>query len=234
MGDRERDRASYERKGDGTQNQEGIFDRIEGAVQQKQNDHQTDRHHRRHSFLLRSELIVLTGPFHAIPIGKAHLLGQASLGLFHGTLEVTIPHAELDRNIAFVVFAIDNERTGLRRNRGHLLQGNARPIRSADQDITDRVDILSKLREKPDDKIEQPFPFIHLGHGLTPNGGLHHRINIRHLQPIARARLTIDLDQQIRLPHEAEDPQILYAFDLLHDTLDLAGLYLHGFQIGPE
>ena len=176
----------------------------------------------------------MTGPFHAIPIGKAHLLGQASLGLFHGTLEVAIPHTELDRNIALVVFAIDNERTGLRRDRSHLLQGNPRPIRGTDQDITDRIDILSKLREKPDDKIEQPFSFIDLGHGLTSDGSLHHSIDIRHSQPIARARLTIDLDQQIWLPYEAQDPQVFYAFDLLHDTLDLAGLYLHGFQIGPE
>ncbi len=55
-----------------------------------------------------------------------------------------------------------------------------------DQDITDRADILSKLREKPDDEIEHPFSFIHLGHGLTSDGGLHHGIHTRLLQPIAR------------------------------------------------
>src|SRR5580765_2089545 len=231
MGGHKRNRASYERKGDGTQHQEGILDRIEGAVQQEQDDDQTDRHHHRQSFLLIFELIVFTRPFHPIPIWKTHLLGQTRLRFFYGTLEVTIPHTELDRNIPLIVLAIDHEGAGLRRDRSHLLQGNARSIRGADQDITDRIDILPKLRKKPDDKIEQPFSFIYLRHSLASNGGLHHGIHIRHSQPIARPCLTIDLDQQVRLPQEAEDPKVLYAFDLLHDMLNLDSLRLHGFQI---
>src|ERR1043166_74492 len=115
------------------------------TVQEKRNDDQTDRHHLRQSCLLIFELIIFTSPFHAIPIRKAHLRGQASLGFIDGTLKVTIPYTELNRNIALVILPIDYESARLRRDGGHLLQGNARPIGGADQDITDRIDILPEL-----------------------------------------------------------------------------------------
>src|SRR6185503_7280722 len=200
----------------------------------KQNNDQTDRHHHHQSCLLILQLVIFTGPFHAIPIGKAYLLGETSLSLIDGALKVPIPHTELDRNITLVILAIDDECARLGRDGSHLLQGNARPIGGADQDVTNCVNILSKFWKKPDHEIEQPFSFIDLGHRLTSDGGLHHGIHIRHLESIACDRLTIDLDQQIRLPHETEYPQVPYAVDLPHDPLDLGRQQFHGFQIGSE
>src|ERR1043166_7117791 len=101
---------------------------MECTVQEKQNDDQTDRHHLRQSCLLIFELIIFTSPFHAIPIRKVHLRGQASLGFIDGTLKVTIPHTELNRNIALVILPIDYESARLRGDGGHLLHRPGSPL----------------------------------------------------------------------------------------------------------
>ncbi len=127
------------------------------------------------------------------------------MSLLHCALKVAIAHAELDGNIAFVVFSINNERAGLGFDRRHLFQRDPRAIRRIHQDIADRFGIPPKLGQKADHQIEESLTLEDLGHPLTSHRRLYDCIDVRDPKPIAGAGLPIHLDQQIGLSDQPED-----------------------------
>ncbi len=169
-----------------------------------------------------------------IPFGKLHPFGQQRLRLLYRALEIAVAHTELDRDVPLVVLAVDDVGPRLRRQRGQLLERNTGAVRRADQDVADGFHVLPILRQKPDDEVEQPLAFVHFGDRLAADRRLHDGVHVRHLEPVSGARFPINLDQEIRLPHEPEDPKILHAANLPHLLLDHNRRRFHGLQIGTE
>jgi len=200
-GEDERENTADQRKRHCDQHQQRVRQRVEGRVEEKQDDHQTHRHDHRQAFLFGRELIVLTGPFKPIPFRERNRLSHLGLGLLHRALQVAVADAELDRNIPFVVFPINDECAGLSSDRRHLFQGNPRTVRRIHQNIADGLGIPSKLGKKPNHQIEQALALVDLRHPLTAHRRLHHRIDVGHAQPVPGAGFPIHLDQQIGLSY---------------------------------
>ena len=153
---------------------------------------------------------------------------------FDRTLKIALTHAEFDRDIPFVVLTVNDEGPGLHGNGRELLEWNAGSIRRVDQNIADGVHILPILRQKPNDEIEEFFTFIHLRHRLASDSSLNHSIHVGDPQAIPSAGFAINLNQQIRLSNESENPQILHSGNGMHDRFNLGGFGFHKFEIRAE
>ena len=109
---------------------------------------------------------------------QGHLARQFCLRLLHRALQIAVPHAEFDGNVALVVFPVDDESAGLGGNRRQLFQRNPGVVRCADQDVPDRVHVLAELRQKADHEVEPPLPLEDPGDGLPTDGGLDHGVHV--------------------------------------------------------
>ena len=80
------------------------------------------------------------------------------------------------------------------------------------------------LRQPQDDVVEL-LPLDHLGEGPAADGHLDHRLDVGHVDPVAGAGSAVDLDLQVGLADDVEQPDVLDARDRLEDVDDpLAGL----------
>jgi len=118
--------------------------------------------------------------------------------------QVASSDAELDRNVPFVVLAIDDEGPGLGRDLRKLLQGDPRPIRRADLDFADRLEILAVLWQKAHDQIEPALAFKDLRDRLPADRRLHDRVYVRHEYPVPGAGVPVHFDQEIGLTKQFE------------------------------
>ncbi len=172
-------------------------------------------------------------PFGPKSFRQLDLLGDTLLRIRHGAFQIAAAHAEFDRNVPLVVLPVDDEGTGLFRNRRQLFDGNPRAVRRADQNAPDAVDVPPVFRQKPHDQIEPLLPFVHLRDGLPADRRLDDVVHVADLQPVPRALFAIDLDDQIRLPHEMKRPEVPDPRHILHHLFDLGRLHFQLLQIVP-
>lgn len=83
------------------------------------------------------QLVELAMPLDPVTRRELNLLYDASLRFQHGALQVAAPNAELDGNVPFIVFAIDNKGAGLFGDR--RLEWDARSFGSAHHDVPNGV-----------------------------------------------------------------------------------------------
>src|SRR4029077_9434110 len=105
-----------------------------------------------------------------------------------------------------------------------LLERDPGSLRRTDEDIANRIRVPTILELESDDEIEPLFSFIYLRDSLATDGRLHHAVDVAHPESIARARLTIDLDHEIRLAEQMEHAQVFHSGHLLPHLLDLGRL----------
>ena len=79
--------------------------------------------------------------------------------------------------------------------------------------------------------VEARLALLHLGDGVGADGGLDRVLNVGNVDAPARGGVAVDGEVQVGLADDAEDAQILDAFDRGHLRLDLFGLVLQRAQI---
>src|SRR4029077_169843 len=91
--------------------------------------------------------------------GQRHLFSDLALSLEHHAAEVPVAHAEFDRDIALLVFAIDKGRPRDQAYLGHVGERDgddpdAARVSRPDRDVPDRVEALTVLRRQSNDDRE--------------------------------------------------------------------------------
>src|SRR5439155_6271843 len=103
---------------------------------------------------------VLTDPFEPRARGELDLRRDLVLRFADRTAEIAFAHRELDRQIAFLLFAVDIGRARHQVDRGDLAQGNLRDRAAlpgnADAQVLDRLRALAVFGRKPNDDREMP------------------------------------------------------------------------------
>src|SRR5262249_54206116 len=158
--------------------QEGITQIAEGAIEEKENQHQTDRHHDLQPAHRLLQLLKLSSPFITISLWQAHVSLELGLRFGDGALQVTATDPELDRDVAAVIFAVDKRGARLLDNVRHLSERYIGSIGRGHWDIANGVDTVAGPWQEAHDHIEAPFAVQNLGHGLPTNGRLHSAVDI--------------------------------------------------------
>src|SRR4030095_14637936 len=103
----------------------------------------------------------------------------------------------------------------------HLPEGNIATIRSADRDVTNRLNGAAVLRQKAHHNVKTPVPFQHLGRRLPTDGRQYGAIDIARQHAITGGQLTIGANEQVRLAERAKDTEVGHTRDRAHDLLTL-------------
>ena len=102
----------------------------------------------------------LADPFQAVAAGQSDLVGDLLLRLEHRAAEIAAAHAELDRDVALLVLAIDEGRAGdqldlrPRRSAGSARRRCRSGSVRADGDAADGVEALAVFRREAHDDRE--------------------------------------------------------------------------------
>src|SRR5262249_4972856 len=124
------------------------------AVEQEENDYQTHRNDDFQAFDRSLKFLEFSRPFVVIALWEFDLLREFLLRFGDRALQIAPADAELDRNVARVIFAVDKGRAGLFDDLRNLLQWDAPAIRSAYGNARNGVDVLAILRQEPDDDVK--------------------------------------------------------------------------------
>src|SRR3989442_6924633 len=233
-GQNQRQHASDQRKRDRGQNQESVAEGVERHIQQEQDHEQTHRHDDGQAPLFILKLIIL--PCDLVPQAWRHrnFLLDARQRFADRPFQVASSDAELDRNVPFVVLAINDEGPGLGRDLRKLLQGDPRPIRRADLDLADRLKILAVLGQKAHDQVEPPLAFQDLRDGLSSDRRLHDRVHIPHQHTLASAGVPLHFDHGLGLTKQFEHAQVFDAGDGFYLPLNLKRRTLELREVSAE
>src|SRR5262249_7721620 len=229
-GEQERENAADHRHRNDRDAEKGVGQRGEIDVQQYANeqDRQGDDHLEPRDCVL--QVAKLAGPFQSVAWRQLHLLGNLALGVDHGAAKIAAANAELDRDVALLLFAIDEGRTGYQVDGRDLTQRYLRDlVRSwvlhRDGQTADRLYVLPVLRSQSNDQREVPVAalLVEVTCRLPADGGLHRRIDVAGRQPIARGSLSVDIDAERGLAQRGEHREINHAAHLAHRVFDLLG-----------
>ena len=131
----QREDAADQRHRDGAAGEQRVAQRAEADEQQQQDQRDGDRHGDRQPLHARSCRLP-NSPTHSSAVAARHLdlLGDPLLGLQDGAAEVAAAHAELDRDVALLLLAVDVGGAGHELHVGdlgqrHLGDAAARPAR---------------------------------------------------------------------------------------------------------
>ena len=144
------------------------------------------------------------------------------LRLLHRTRQVAAAHAELDRDIAFLMLAVDEGRARDQPDIGDRRQrhGNGRApgrVGGVHDNMPDGVQAVAVLRRQPHDDgiIAVAARLIQIARGLAADRRLDHRIDVAGGQPEARGPRPVDPDLDGGLAQRIEHRQIGDARHLL-------------------
>ena len=95
---------------------------------------------------------------------------------------------------------------------GQLLQRNSRPglaVRTGrvDRDPADDFGIVALVLGQPEHDVEELLPLDHLRERLAADRHLHHRLDVGHVDPVAGALVPVDLDLEVGLADDVEQPR---------------------------
>ena len=93
-------------------------------VQQQADQHDAERHDDGEPLQRFLQIAELADPFQAVAAGQLHLLGHLPLRLQHRAAQVAAAHAELDRDVALLLLAIDEGGARDQAHVGHVGQRN--------------------------------------------------------------------------------------------------------------
>ena len=107
----------------GDQVQECPLHRVEGAVDDHENQKNRERHNYSEPCLGPPLAFIFAFPFYGIPVGQLHLLVHFFYGLFDGTSQIAPADAIFDRDISTVPLTEDLGRAVPRRHFAELGEG---------------------------------------------------------------------------------------------------------------
>ena len=97
-----------------------------------------------------------------------------------------------------------------------LLERNSRPrlaVRAGriDRDPADDSGIVALAFGKPKHDVEELFALDHLRERPAADGDLHDGLDVRHVDPVAGALVAVDLDLEVGLADDVEQPRVVDA-----------------------
>src|SRR6266540_2403319 len=126
MGHQQGQDAANQRQRYGPQQQGRIAEIPKCPVEEKEDDHQAYWDHDGQALHRLLQLLELASPGVAIPLWQTYLLGNFCFSLRNRALQVTATHAELDRDVAHVIFVIDKRGARLLDDLRHLFKRHVR------------------------------------------------------------------------------------------------------------
>src|SRR5262249_28944673 len=147
------------------------------------------------------QIAELADPLEPVAGWQLHFLGNLLLGLEHRAAEIAAPHREFDRQIAFLLLAIDERGAGYDIDPRHLAQGNlddagTTGILRPDRDVANGFQALAVFGRKPHTHVEVAVAaiFVEIARCLAADRGLHRRVDIARRQPVPRRLGAVDVD----------------------------------------
>ncbi|OIQ81495.1 hypothetical protein GALL_367400 [mine drainage metagenome] len=191
-----------------------------------------------HGFLQIAEL---ADPFQAIAPRDLHLFLDLALGFLHGAPKIASAHAELDRNIALLLFAVDERSARDQPDFCHIAQRNldhavSTRVGRPDGNAPDRIQVLAIFRCQTNDdgKMAVTAILVEFAGRLPAYRGLHGRVDVPGGESVARRTGTVDIDAHRRLAQRVENRQVGDAPDPLHDMLDAGSGLFQFLQVAAE
>ena len=173
-------------------------------------------------------------PTHSIrnPGGNGTCSAIFVLRLLDGAAEVAVAHAEFDRQIALLLFAINIGGAGQQIDRRDVGQGNlhqarpapapkgrnsdraggalsrARGILHRDLEVSDVLQAFPELRREAHDNREMPVAvrLVQIAGRVAADRHFDGRVDVAGAQPVTRGALAIDVDLHGRLAERGERP----------------------------
>ena len=152
----------------------------------------------------------------------------------HGARQVATVDAELDPDVAGILFAINERRPILDPNVRELAQRQVLAVGGSDQQILDRLHVLSVGLLHADDEIELALALDHLGGHTTAKSGLDQRVYVADVQAVARDFGAVGCDRETRLAKFAHDHDVVDSLDVAENSFHLLGLGLERIQVSAE
>src|SRR5215470_15383830 len=146
------------------------------------------------------KLTVFAAPFQAVAGWQGSCdVGNGALAIFDGTLQVAAFNAELDADVAGIVFAVDEGGAVAlldvrERPDGDLLAGGG-----ADKQIANLLRAFAEFGLHPYDEIEEFLALDDLRCGLTSYGGLNDALDVGNIDAVACDFVAIHLDKKAGL-----------------------------------
>ncbi len=157
-----------------------------------------------------------------------HFLRNPALGLDYGAAKIAAANAELDRNVALLLLAVDEGRTRHQIDGRHLAQRYLCDligdwILYRDGQATNRLYALPVFRRQSNNQREVPVAplLIEIARSLSADGGLNGCIDVARGESITRGCLPIDVDTERRLPQRREYRKVGYTTYFAHRSFDL-------------
>src|SRR5262249_16344520 len=152
----------------------------------------------------------LADPFETRSRRQFYLCGDLVLRLLDGAAEVALAHRELDRQIAFLLLAIDVGGARHQIDRGDFADRNLRDAAAlpghTNAQILDRLRTLAIFRRQANDNREMPVAagLVEVAGGIAADCDLDGSVDIAGRKPIARGAGAVDVNLDGRLAERGE------------------------------
>ena len=178
--------------------------------------------------------LVFAAPVVGIAEGERDRIGHFLPCFLDGAGQVAVLDAELDADEARVVLAVDERGALVDPDVRELAERQVLAVRCRDQQVLDRVEVLTEWLLEPDDEVELALPLDHLRGRGPADRGFDQRIDVRDVQPVAGDQLTVRFDRQARLSELAHQGDAGDAGNGGQHFAHRFGLALERLQTGPE
>src|SRR5262249_51339267 len=142
--------------------------------------------------------------------------GDGSNGVLDRAPQIAAADAVLDRNVARVPLAIDLVGAVGNGDSAQLRQRHALAGRCGEPDAFNRIGRVAILGQVAHHQVVASFAVEHLAEHRAADGGLHGVLDVADVDLVARGLPTVDHQVEIRLADDAQQAEVLDAFDLAH------------------
>src|SRR6267143_902870 len=164
---------------------------------------------------------------------RARMPPVQATGIEISTIRVAAEHRELHRRVAPAVLATDHVRTVLGGDGRQLAERDAAAVRRRHGDAPERGQVAAVLWQPAHGEREALLAVEDLRHRLPADGGLHHRLDVARIEPVAFALRPVGDDLDARLPHRADEAEVVDAPHLAHHLDHLLGEAVVRLHLGP-
>src|SRR6266498_4008276 len=168
-------------------------DRVECVKEEQVDQENTDRHNDRESLHRALLILKLSSPGKEVSGRKRQLCSDALLHLVHDGSHVSPPDKDPNRRDSHAGFTADIHAAAANAYRGYLLDRYAHPRGGINQDVLDRIEVLSLFLAKTNHDAKAFFTLPNLGRGLPSQRRFDGVLNILDVKPVACSALAIYL-----------------------------------------
>src|SRR6202035_5319642 len=200
---------------------------------------QADRYHDRQPLDGVLKVAELADPFEVRAGRQLHLGVDLLLRFQHRAAKVAFAHRELDREITFLLFAVDVGRTRYQLDGCDLAQRHLRDaVRTlcTNPQILDGSRALAVLRRQTNDDGEMAVAarLIEVAGAVAPDRGLDRGVDIARRKPVAGGARAVDIDLDGRLAERGENRKIGDPLHRRQHRFDLVGGVGERLQVVAE